>query len=135
VNNLDDEFKIRQFVEGDTGISGGTEWRIIKGQKNNGDDLILQLRTDGGKWDAVKMEVAFLLNDFLYQNEERLYPPSRGFMGGKKFYKAAMFAIKDGYEAASEAVKQERLNKRSPNMTPGWAEIDLSTIPFTKELP
>lgn len=100
------------FSAGDSGTldNGRIEWRVETGKKKEGDLKILLRIPD---WTVVSMNMSALLADFLYQNENVLYPPTEGYLGGEKFHQFLDKAMSEGVLAASDELEQEKRRKRS----------------------
>jgi hypothetical protein len=95
-----------RFVVGDTWRLSGLDFRVADGDKQDG-DLVMQWRTPSGWW-KVGMPALFLVVDFLYENEHRIYPPRMGFEGGEKLRKRLTIAARDGHERATALLTRER---------------------------
>lgn len=64
-----------------------------------------------GYWRPVKMELGFVLADFFYENEERLYPQHQRFMGGQYYLQACYNATIFGWQDARERTDKERVER------------------------
>ena len=70
----------RRFTPGDTFEMSGLRFRVIRGDKTGSgrepaDDYVIQWENAGGRWVSIGFDVVALLVDFLYENEDELYPP------------------------------------------------------------
>ena len=70
----------RRFTPGDTFKMSGLRFRVIRGDKAGSgrepsDDYVMQWENAGGRWVSIGFDVVALLVDFLYENEDELYPP------------------------------------------------------------
>ena len=98
----------------------GVWFRVVPGYKSP-EDLKLEMLTPkrkvdgsvGTKWIAVHMSLGALLADFFYENEDILYPPEDGFLGGEYHSKHLRQAETEGYEAATKTLKGEVAKKAS----------------------
>jgi hypothetical protein len=114
MNNVN-EFARRyeQLVNGQPFATGdGVRFRIIPGAKRPG-DLIIELES-AGQWRRVKFETVGLLVEFLYRNEDHLYPPrSQGgdYDGGERVFKFLRSCLRHGYPAAVRNLEWEKQNK------------------------
>jgi hypothetical protein len=99
-----------RFAPGLSGTLNGIEWRVVKGHKKDG-DLRLELRAL--EFRAVPMALGFLCADFFYENENVLYPPSEGFLGGEKYLRGLKGAVALGWRAAMDWLEDERRRKRA----------------------
>lgn len=115
----------RRFNSGDTFEMSGVRFRVIAGAKTgNGrlpaNDLVLQWEA-AGRWVSIGFNVVALLVDFLYENEEELYPPPghhnahdwTNYRGGKKVRDFIGQAINHGHGHAIRHLEYEKTNKLS----------------------
>lgn len=88
----------------------GLRWRVVAGVKAPG-DMRLEVEGPAG-WVPVKMEAGFLLADFFFDNESRLYPRSAGFRGGYEYLRALHDAARFGWERAATRLQGQKLLRR-----------------------
>lgn len=103
---------MRRFNDGDLFQFHGAMFRIVKGKKSADDlrlDMWLGTRTEG-QWVPVKASWLFLMSDFIYENEDALYPPGGRRRGGEKFMDALREAVDHGWVAATQTLEEERRN-------------------------
>ena len=101
---------MRRFKDGDLFQFHGAMFRVVKGKKSPDDlrlDMWLGTRMEG-QWVPVKASWVFLMSDFIYENEDVLYPPTGRRAGGEKFMKALREAVRDGWVAATQTLEAER---------------------------
>lgn len=56
------------------------------------------------------MAAVALIVEFLHENEDVLYPPSSGYMGGRMFMGALEHGVTNGWETVRDHVKAQRAN-------------------------
>lgn len=115
-------YEYARFVAGDAFRCSGLDFRVRAGTKQS-DDLVLDWRTPGGGWVPVAFDALGLITDFLYDNEDRLYRPDRGYMGGEKVRQYLNESIRKGHEIAWRNVQWEKRMSGTravgaPNPTP-----------------
>lgn len=88
----------------------GIRCRIIPGAKAPG-DLILEVES-AGAWRRLKFGSVGLMVEFLYRNEDHLYPPEGGNQGGKKVFRFLHEAIKVGHDQAARNLDWEKRNRQ-----------------------
>lgn len=89
-------------------------YRVQPGVKAPG-DLVLQQYAAGSGWRAVTMAAGFLLADFFFENEDRLYPPADGLVGGVMYLQHIRHAALFGWESAQRqllAAQRRKLEAR-----------------------
>jgi hypothetical protein len=101
---------IRRFNAGMGGDIGGVKWRVVQGKKAEND---MRLDILVPRWTAVSMGVGFLFADMFHENEDLLYPPSRGYQGGDMYLRFCEGATRVGWETAYDMLKQQRVSKRA----------------------
>lgn len=103
----------RRWTAGMTCTIAGLNFRTLTGRKpvREGTDLVLEWETPQG-WRAVPMKAGFYIADFLTENEDVLYPPSLGLLGGRMYEQFIDLAIEAGWEAAQEALGEWQRRKR-----------------------
>lgn len=89
----------RRWHEGQTGTVDGIAWRVVSGRKNDS-DLVLQFFM-GTRWVSVSMLMGAMMADFLYENEENLYPQAKGYQGGLMYLNLLNKAATEGWEHVS----------------------------------
>lgn len=94
-----------EFSEGMEGDCGGVRWRIRGGSKS-ADDLVIELYCPN--WTPVKMALGGAITRFLYENEDRLYPPPR-YKGGRKYLEYLRDCIAGEWAWATAKLEQERI--------------------------
>ena len=87
--------------------------RVVKGTKKPGDLVLEWFSSKRKAWVPVEMSAAAIITDFLYENEEHLYPTTRGFMGGKYFLEYLRIAAEEGWEVANQKLATEKHFKRT----------------------
>jgi hypothetical protein len=101
-----------RFAIGDKFEFPGARFEIILGEKKpkggNGQDLVLTLN---GRQNKVPMEMAGMMVEFFFHNEETLYPPFADYEGGKKFLTYGYNCVKMGYPDATRRLELEKANK------------------------
>jgi hypothetical protein len=102
------------------------EFRVAQGNKTRGDahlygDLILCWNTPLKGWQRVEMDAAFLIADFMYENENVLYPQRLGWQGGEKPLQQLRIAARNGYEQATNTLHRER-SARAERQEHLWEE-------------
>jgi hypothetical protein len=115
----------RRFAAGDVFRMSGVDFRVVPGSKpGNGKhpahDLVIQWFTPGG-WVSIGMDALALIVDFLYENEDELYPPPghpnaldwTNYRGGKKVRDFIGLAINHGHGHAIRHLNYEKENKMS----------------------
>lgn len=107
------------FSAGDAGVlgnshSGLVHWRVVEGYKKarEGQDLRLDISTDGQTWAAVPMALAAIQDQFYCENEDRLYPQSMGFEGRKKFTGFIDLSRNEGWDVAVTILEGEKARAR-----------------------
>lgn len=104
----------RRYNAGDTFQFGGFNLRVVEGCKPRrsdgelGHDLRLDFQTNTGSWAPVPMAAVALIVDFMHENENHLYPPDRGFMGGAKFRQYVIAAMELGVVRVETELRHER---------------------------
>jgi hypothetical protein len=93
------------FKSGEEFYLSGLHFRIREGNKKPG-DLVMEWRTLEG-WLPVKFDAIGLLVEFLYYNEEHLYPQPQ-YQGGRKVIEYIQKAIKHGHVAAWTHLEGEK---------------------------
>ena len=78
------------------------------------DDLVLSIRTEGGRFIKSNMHQVFYVVSFLCQNEERIWPTEHGYLGKEMFRECLSLAC-DSYEEAAR-VMSEYTRKPPPNI-------------------
>jgi hypothetical protein len=86
--------------------------RVVKGKKAE-DDLRFEWQVPGGEWRAVTMAAGGIMADFWYENEDVLYPPSAGFLGGEKYAQYLDQAMREGWDAADAVLQGEKAASRT----------------------
>lgn len=110
---------MRRFAPGDYGLIGGVEWRVARGNKvAPGDQVDLRLDVRCHEWTPVKMDLGFLMADFLHENEDVLYPPSLGFIGGQMYLDYCIRAAREGWLLVSDVLSRQR-STSSRSVQPG----------------
>ena len=99
-------FVKRRWMVGMTWETAGMRFRVVTGRKAD-DDLVLEWETPTG-WQHVNLRVAAQINDFFYDNEDALHPPTSGFKGGEKYRAFIHVACNHGWETAEERNEYER---------------------------
>lgn len=89
----------------------GLRCRIVPGAKAAG-DLILEVDS-AGAWRRVKFASVGLIVEFLYRNEDLLYPRAGGNLGGEKVFRFLREAIKVGHEQAARNLDWEKRNRQA----------------------
>ena len=87
----------------------GLRCRIVPGVKKDG-DLVLEIES-AGQWRRVKFASVALFVEFLYRNEELLYPSSDGHLGGEKVMRFLRETLRVGHEQSSRNLEWEKRNK------------------------
>ena len=114
--NHPNEFAERyeRLVSGDPfTVADGTRFRILPGDKKPG-DLVLELHADG-RWRRVTFETVGVMVEFLYRNEDLLYPPKRdggNNLGGEKVFRFLRECIRSGHPDAWRNLEMEKRLKR-----------------------
>ena len=112
----------RRWQAGDRAELDGLQFRVQPGSKK-ADDLRLDVMVNG-KWQPVHMRLAALIVDFLYENEDALYPRephssclvygcngSRGHGGGEYYIRYLRKAGRDGWRVAQAELEGEKAVK------------------------
>lgn len=99
----------------------GQQFRIRPGVKEPG-DMVLEYLAVTGKWRAVQMEMVGFMTNFLYHNEEIIYPLTKGFKGGKKFMFYLNKCVRNGWQDATRELKSEIKNKRCLEQRGLWSD-------------
>jgi hypothetical protein len=99
---------MRRFAPGSHGEFGGIEWRVWRGRKAP-EDLRLEIRSM--EFVPVPMALGFLLADFFAENEDVLFPPSKGFQGGRRYLLYLSRAVRLGWESAVALLNDEKRRK------------------------
>jgi hypothetical protein len=81
----------------------------------------MEWQTDDG-WQPVTMAAAAIMADFFFDNEDVLYPPSRGFKGGRKFMEFLRLAVKEGWQTAVHGLQRERAAKEEATQVTFWED-------------
>lgn len=102
----------RRFHAGQTFTFDGITFRVQQGDKRTADgtegvDLRLDWYTPDGRWVAIGMGTVAFMADFLFENEDVLYPPPR-YQGGGKFWGFIRHAMKHGHEKAIAGLNAEK---------------------------
>jgi hypothetical protein len=92
-------------------LISGVYIRVVPGRKVEG-DMRLEIFT-GDYWHPVPMALVAYMTEFFYVNEQLLYPPSKGFKGGEKFFEYLRQSVTDGYEVAQAELERERAAKNA----------------------
>jgi len=113
----------RRFAPGDTFRLSGINFRVVAGSKSGKGrlpaiDYVIQWH-NGTSWISVGFDVVALLVDFLYENEDELYPPPThsnshpwtNYRGGKYVMDFLNRAVKHGHRAAIQHLEYEKSNK------------------------
>ena len=100
----------RRWQAGWTYVVAGLPLRVVPGRKSS-DDLVMQWRVNG-EWWSIPMAATAIIADFWYENEDVLYPPTRGFLGGRKYTRYLRKAIEEGWESAEAELQSEKAAKR-----------------------
>ena len=106
---------MRSFNVGDTATFNELRLEVRKGRKmgpTGEEDLILYMY-NGYEHRKVPMPLVYYIAQFLYENEDVLYPPERGFEGGEKFLDAVTEAARNGWEQQAEKLAGERRDRKS----------------------
>lgn len=114
---------LRRFCAGDTFRLSGVDFRVVAGGKtgkgrNPANDLVIQWAVNG-QWVSIGFDVVALLVDFLYENEDELYPPPghhnaldwTNYRGGKKVRDFIGQAINHGHRHAIQQLEFEKANR------------------------
>ena len=108
----------------------GIRFRIVQGKKAD-NDLRLEWQIPGGEWRAVSMAAGAIMADFWYENENVLYPPERGLLGGEKYSQYLGTAMHDGWEVADAVLQTEKAASRTAASRPAFViDIDDADDPF-----
>lgn len=91
----------------------GLKFRVRRGRKGP-QDQVLEWHTPHG-WQLIRLDDVAFIVEFLYRNEDRLYPRANGFQGGEKFLKYLTQAAREGYSAAAESLAEEKAVKAQRN--------------------
>jgi hypothetical protein len=93
----------------------GIEMRVVPGKKFPG-DLRLEWYVQGDGWVPVTMASAYLLVDFLCENEDERTPHEAHWQvqGGEYFMRSVQKARRHGWEAAAETVREQRRALATP---------------------
>lgn len=87
-------------------------FRVVPGNKAPGDLRLDWFSSRQRLWIPVQMSAAALITDFWYENEDHLYPPSRGKRGGKYFLDYLQIAAIEGWETADRKLRREQRFRR-----------------------
>jgi hypothetical protein len=109
----------RRFAEGDRFHEGGIRFRVERGRKTDDDLRIDWYVAESGQWVAIPMSVLFLLVDFFWENEHVIYPPSRGYQGGEKFWQALRGSWLHGWKSSQDGLAAERRQRELRACQPG----------------
>ena len=104
----------RRFSAGDEFIIHGLPYRVVPGVKQrNGasDDLRLEWKI-ADAWQPTPMVHVLFQTDFFCDNEEALYPRSKGFQGGNFFLRALSKAKHWGWTAAANELERQKNARR-----------------------
>lgn len=94
------------FGVGDTFDLGSVKVAVRQGRKSR-NDLVVAMRCPDMV--PVPMALVALLLDFLYDNEERVYPLRDGFEGGERFLREVVAkSVVYGWTRAHTGVTRER---------------------------
>jgi len=97
-------------------LIGGVYIRCVPGRKAP-DDMKLEIRVSHGReyipdeWRAVPMTLVAYMTEFFYKNEDNLYPPEEGYLGGEKFLQFLHDAVRNGYETATAGLEWEKAGR------------------------
>ncbi len=81
-------------------------FRVERGRKGPA-DLRLEV-WNGREFVAVSMHTVFRLADFLFENEDVLYPPEHGYRGGAMFLQYVRMAAFNGYAVAEQRLDEDK---------------------------
>jgi hypothetical protein len=94
--------------------SDGVRLRISPGTKAAG-DYVLDIDS-AGAWRRLKFETLGVLVEFLYRNEDLLFPPRRlggRFDGGEKVFRYMRECLKHGHPIAARNLEIEKRDKQA----------------------
>ena len=100
----------RRWTYGTGETREGLRYRVRRGQKGP-QDLVMDIWV--GRWVPLSMETVFLVVDFLGENEDFLYPKSKGKLGGDKLIAALRVAYRFGWERAKTDLEWEKKSAHS----------------------
>lgn len=106
----------RRFQAGQTFTFDGITFRVQQGDKRTaegveGVDLRLDWYTPDGRWVAIGMGTVAFMADFLFENEQVLFPPPR-YQGDGKFWTFLRHAMKHGHDKAIAGLEAEKSMKQ-----------------------
>lgn len=104
------------FTVGDMVRFGGVTYFVELGKKkdaygNDGNDMRLMAQASNLNPRPILMSELFLAADFMFQNEDALYPPPK-YLGGQKFRLALDKAMMDGWRGPTDFLIAEKKAKR-----------------------
>lgn len=107
----------RRFSPGESYEFDGIRFRIVIGSKTKfkkpeDDDLVLQWWAEGIGWVPVSMTAMFFMADFIFENENILYPPGRGFEGGGRFWRYLRHSMKQGWRMGHAGLEAEKAQRQ-----------------------
>lgn len=97
------------LVGGSAFMLCGLMFRIRRGRKHP-DDLVLEWATPDG-WRPITFAPVGLMVEFLYRNEDVLYPRTNGYKGGEKVMAYLRECLKVGHDDAWRNLEWEKRNK------------------------
>ena len=87
-------------------VSGSRlRFRVVAGVKKPGDLRLDWLTPDG--WEPVPMRAIGMIHAFFVENEDHLYPPAHGWLGGD-YWRAWLRICEDDWKAASKKLAEEK---------------------------
>lgn len=87
----------------------GIRFRVVQGKKA-ADDLKIEWWTPMG-WVPLRFLTVGVIADFLMFNEDTLYPPAKGFQGGKKLLAYLAQAYRSDIDRAEAGLQAEKAAK------------------------
>ena len=105
--------EVSGLVAGWSKTISGVELRIVHGYKSPDDLRIEWWDEKKSKWRPIHMELAAVLVEFFFDNEERLYPRTSGYKGGQKFWDYLVSSVAQGFELSTGVLLGEKLRKRA----------------------
>jgi hypothetical protein len=96
----------------------GIDFRVVQGAKLDdhgqpGNDLKLEWRTPIG-WVPIRFFTVGVIFDFLAFNEDQLYRPEWGRMGGRKLLDYLRWTYKHDIDKAEAGLRAEKAGSRRP---------------------
>jgi hypothetical protein len=109
------------FMPGSRGELDGLRWRIENGRKpaRRAEAQDLRMLAQVPQEVAVPMSWLFLFVDFLFENEDVLYPPEQGYDGGDKLLSYLNKSVVAGYQFACDSLEVDKALARSPRVLLG----------------